>query len=275
MADPTALITHGHRTALKWHRGRRVLSDPAFGTDRICEGMALGASVEIDLQPLADGGFAVLHDDRLDRETEGSGPVAAFTAIRVQGLRRRQTDGRLQPDRVATLADLVTRLAKAPMGGGALLQLDLKCDDSALTPAHVTAFARDTAPIAGHLILSGGDAAAVRRLAAQGLRVGYDPCSAASIAALWAGRDFAGFIDQTTQAMPEAGMIYLDHSLILAVHEAGFDMVAALHAQGRQVDAYTLRTATATSLPLIRVLRALKVDQITTDDPQGIAEALA
>lgn len=57
---------------LKWHRLRRRLSDPLFGSDALLKGLPLGASMEIDLRVRRDGGFVVLHDDTLDRETSGA-----------------------------------------------------------------------------------------------------------------------------------------------------------------------------------------------------------
>jgi glycerophosphoryl diester phosphodiesterase len=55
----------------------------------------------------------------------------------------------------------------------------------------------------------------------------------------------------------------------------GYDLVAAFHAAGRRVDAYTIRRADAAGLDAVRRLLALRVDQVTTDDPEGLAAALA
>ena len=62
MADAISVTRDGHRTFLKWHRARRRAADPVFTGRRILEGMALGASVEVDLVLHADDGFAVLHN---------------------------------------------------------------------------------------------------------------------------------------------------------------------------------------------------------------------
>jgi glycerophosphoryl diester phosphodiesterase len=71
--------------------------------------------------------------------------------------------------------------------------------------------------------------------------------------------------------VPEAKIIYLDHQLVLSAAAAGHDLVAACHAAGKRVDAYTINTADARGMDLIRRLVSLKVDQITTDDPEGVA----
>src|SRR4051812_13637445 len=70
-----ALLRRGNRTLFKWHRGRRYRDDVNFSAGRIIEGLRLGASVEVDLRRHAGGGFAVLHDATLDRETDGTGAV--------------------------------------------------------------------------------------------------------------------------------------------------------------------------------------------------------
>ncbi|MNY82209.1 hypothetical protein D3C86_2241780 [compost metagenome] len=52
--------------------------------------------------------------------------------------------------------------------------------------------------------------------------------------------------------------------------DAGFDMVAAFHRHGKRIDAWTIREASAASKPVVERLLELKVDQITTDEPEGL-----
>ena len=55
-------ISHlGHVIRLKWHRLRRSIADPEFGAAVMADGFRLCASMELDLQVRADGGFVVLH----------------------------------------------------------------------------------------------------------------------------------------------------------------------------------------------------------------------
>jgi glycerophosphoryl diester phosphodiesterase len=70
-------------------------------------------------------------------------------------------------------------------------------------------------------------------------------------------------------------MIYLDHRLVLGALAEGADLVAAFHAAGRRVDAYTIQRADAEGIQAAQRLLALRVDQITTDDPEGLGAALA
>lgn len=276
--DPAiAVARDGHRTFLKWHRARRRGSDPAFTGRRILEGLGLGASVEVDLVVHGSGGFAVLHDLTLDRETTGTGPVRATPAGVLRGLRLRGGDGAPLPDPVMLLEDLVALLAVGdalhPEG---LLQLDFKEEERDLDDATVEAFGRLVAPVAGRMILSSGDAGAVRRLAraAPGLGIGHDPCHFGALDRLRGSRDFPGFVARALWEAPDATTIYLDHRLVLAAADAGHDLVAGFHAAGRGVDAYTIERADAAGLEAARRLLALRVDQITTDDPEGLGAAL-
>lgn len=273
MSNPILIERHGHRTWLKWHRARRRASDPVFTGARILEGMRLGASVEVDLVVHADRGYAVLHDLTLERETTGSGRVADWGATALRTLHLRGEDGAVLSDRVMLLEDLCALLAQEDVHPNALLQLDYKEDWRVLDPAAIAAFKASVAPVARHMILSAGDAEAVRVLTAgvDGLRIGYDPCHDGALDRLQQSRDFAGFVRDAVAASPQAELIYLAYPLVLEADRLGFDIIAAFHAAGRRIDAYTINRADAASAPLVERLLALKVDQITTDDPEGLA----
>ena len=274
---PTVIVHAAGRTWLKWHRGRRRLADFEFDPQRIREGMRLGASVEIDLRRHAGGGFAVLHDETLDRATTGSGPVRLASAEALRALHLRDNGGAATDVGVALLGDLCRDLAAAAIGEGALLQLDLKEDSSTLSSSDIGAFARDVAPVQRHMILSGGDALAVRRLAKAlpQMQTGHDPCHFGAREALEVSGDDSGFVGRALAEAGTARMIYLDIRLILDALGRDFDMIGAFHAAGRRVDAYTVQALAPGTVDLCRRLMALGVDQITTDDPEGIFAALA
>lgn len=273
---PTAHITaDGHRVALKWHRARRHSGDMAFSPVRIREGLAAGASVEVDIHPLACGDWAVLHDATLDRETTGAGPVAAMTAAGLVALRLRDANGAASDVSLTSLSRLALDASQGAVGAGALLQLDLKVDADALTPANIAGFAAAVAPLAPHMILSGGDARAVLRLAeAAEIAVGFDPChEGASVDLAVTGR-FDAFVASALAALPAARMIYLDRHLVALATKRGADLVAPFRAAGRQVDVYTFRDSGPSEVAAARMAVAARVDQITTDDPAGLLEAL-
>lgn len=277
MSDPLYLERGGHRTWLKWHRGRRKASDPVFTGSRILEAMRLGASVEVDLVIHADHGCAILHNFSLEEETTGTGLVRETSAATLRALHLRRNDGTVLPDRVMLLEDLCALLAREAPHPDALLQLDFKEDFAALTPEVIANFGAAVGPVARSMIVSGGDFDAISTLAksAPNVQSGYDPCYGASLARLQASGDFSAFINDALKTAPDAEMIYLAYDIVLAADAAGFDIVAPIHAAGRRIDAWTIRTVDETTLPQVRRLLALKVDQITTDDPEGLHAALA
>jgi glycerophosphoryl diester phosphodiesterase len=95
-----------------------------------------------------------------------------------------------------------------------------------------------------------------------------------AIERLQASGDFYGFVARAVAVSPRAEMIYLDYRLVLGAQDRGVDLVAAFHAAGRRVDAYTVRRADAEGVAAAHRLLALRVDQITTDDPEGLGAAL-
>ena len=90
-----------------------------------------------------------------------------------------------------------------------------------------------------------------------------------------ATRRYSAFVADALAAAPDAELIYLEHTLVLAAADDGFDLVAAFHDANRRVDAYTIPRADAAGIAAARRLLDLRVDQITTDDADGLAAALA
>ena len=272
MSDPIFIERDGHRTWLKWHRAKRRASDPFFTGKRILEGMRIGASVEVDLVVHGDRGFAVLHDLSVERETTGQGKVAELTADQLRALQLRGVEGVPLDEKVMLLEDLCGLLAEGGLHADALLQLDYKEDWRVLDAAALSTFRAAVTPVARHMIVSSGDAEAVRLLteSTPGIRIGYDPCHDGALDRLAQTQDFAGFVRDTVTASPRAEMIYLAYQLVLEADRLGFDMVGAFHAAGRRIDAYTINKADDVALPKVRRLLELKVDQITTDDPEGL-----
>ena len=272
-----SLRSNDHITMLKWHRGRRFVTDAVFTRSRIVEGMRLGASIEVDIQRHGSNGFAILHDDTLNRETSGSGPVGVQKVHELRQLRMRDNDGAVTAEPVLLLDDLAELLAAGPVDADAVLQLDLKNDRASLSPDDIAAFPSAVEPFLANVLVSGDDADAVDSLhrATPGLRTGYDPCREDTIAELRRTGDYAAFVQAALAAAPDAEMIYIHHRIVLAADTAGFDMIGAIQAAGKRVDAWTIEEVTDATLAMARRLLALKVDQITTDDPVGLEAALS
>ncbi|UYN99782.1 MAG: glycerophosphodiester phosphodiesterase [Devosia sp.] len=276
MADPLFIDRHGHRTWLKWHRGRRRASDPVFTGARILEAMRLGASVEVDLVVTGDKGMAVLHDLTLDRETTGAGPVAGTSDAAIRQLNLRGNNGEPLPDAVMLLEDLCQLMAGGAVHPDALLQLDYKEDESVLDDRAVAKFVAATGPVASNMVVSSGSAKAIDMLTAAlpAMKKGFDATNEARFrAALAAGR-LQEYVDEAMAEMPDAALVYLYWEMVTHAADAGFDIVDAFHRHGTRIDAWTIREVTPASVVQVERLLDLKVDQITTDDPEGLYAAL-
>jgi glycerophosphoryl diester phosphodiesterase len=267
-----AIETGDHVTRLKWHRLQRSRSDLPFTPRRLLEGLAAGASVEVDLRRHADHSFVCLHDASLDRETSGTGPIAqaSLQQLRRLTLRGQETS---RGEGLILLEDLA-ELARSVAAPDALIQLDLKETDDALDSQTIENFRRTLACVAGRCILSGCDWRAVSRLAAAvpAMRRGFDPCDAETLEQLRDGLDCLDFVESTLAIAPEAEMIYLDYRIVLAAEGMGIDLVAPFRAAGKAVDAWTLNTDHVGALRSVERLVALKVDQITTDEPDALQD---
>jgi len=276
VTDPLYITRDGHRTWIKWHRGRRTVTDPVFTPTRILEAMRLGASVEVDLVIHADNGCAVLHNFSLEKETTGTGLVRETSAATLRDLHLRDNAGAPIADKVMLLEDLCALLAENGAHPEALLQLDFKESMAALTPEVIDNFARAVMPVAGSMILSGGDAEAIALLAkaTPGLRSGFDPSDEQVFKAALAAGTLDKFVADAIAAAPEADFIYLHWQIVTLAADAGFDIVAAFHHHGKRIDAWTINTVDDTSIPNVRRLLDLKVDQITTDDPERLKAAI-
>jgi glycerophosphoryl diester phosphodiesterase len=273
MAEGVALRLRGHTVHLKWHRLHRRRSDPVFTGVRLAEGLALGASMEVDLRVHAGGGFAVLHEESLEHETTGIGPIASASADYLRSLRIRSEDGAPTGNPVLLLEDLIG-LLRTHGAYGARVQLDVKDTVDRLTPAAIANFAEMVGDFGPNLIVSGGDWAAVSALAtnALGVRSGYDPCDLPEARKIESTGDAADFVALTERIAPGAAMIYLAYPLVLHARDLGYDAVAAFHAHGQEVDAWTLNTDHADAATSLRRLVECRVDQITTDEPTRMEE---
>ena len=274
MADGIALRIPGHEIALKWHRLRRRREDPVFTKRRLGEGLELGASMEVDLRVHAEGGLVVLHEELLEHETTGVGPVRAASAEYLRGLHILDENGAATDNPVLLFEDLATLVRQRPPTD-ALVQLDFKETIDRVTSRTVEALAAAVRGIEENFILSGGDWGAVKRLADAGIGMGYDPCELPEASRLASPADVAAFVDLTERIAPEAQMIYLDYTLILGASRLGADIVDAFHRHARLIDAWTLNSDHPDAAASLRELVRLRVDQITTDEPIRLEELFA
>jgi len=264
--DAVALDHGGRRVLLKWHKLRRAPDHPPFSLDNLRVGVQLGASVEVDLRLLADNAWVCLHDDTLDRETDGAGPVRAIDTEAARTLRIAGAD---YPPPL--LADLTAALADA--APGACLQFDLKQDAGEISDDAIAIFAEAVAAVARHCLLSGEDWQAVQRLGAgvAGLRLGYDPCRYIEQRSFARPSDIEGFVAEAARTAPEADAFYVHHGLVTTGLALGVNPIAALNRHGAFVDVWTLDPTTQDAARILADVVAAGADQITTNDPPGLA----
>jgi len=275
-SEGVAIETSGRRVRLKWHRLKRTASDVVFTPQRLKEGMALGAAMEVDLRRHADHSFVCLHDATLERETTGAGPVIDAGLRTLRGLALRSDEGAPTSEGLILLEDLA-ELARHGGAARGLIQLDLKENDAMIDDLVVANFRRTLASVSHRFILSGGDWRAVCRLAdsVPGLSRGFDPCDDDTLDRLRKPEDFRAFASDALHAAPEAEMIYLEYPIILAAEEQGVDLIAPFHDAGKAVDAWTLNPHHPRAAESLWRLVALNVDQITTDEPDMLQALFA
>lgn len=109
-------------TLISAHRGgpQPGLPENALETLQASAGAGVWL-LEIDIRKTAEGALVLLHDETLDRTTNGAGPVAAAAAAEVARLRLKDAFGAPTPFAPPSLA-----AALAWADGRAVLQLDVK-----------------------------------------------------------------------------------------------------------------------------------------------------
>ena len=103
---------------------------------------------------------------------------------------------------------------------------------------------------------------------------GYDPSDALDETSVRDVVRLRRFVDEALATAPDADFIYLYWQIVTIAAEVGFDIVEAFHAAGKRVDAWTIQVADAGTKPAVEKLLDCKVDQITTDDPEGLVTLL-
>jgi glycerophosphoryl diester phosphodiesterase len=256
----------------------------------------------MDISPLADGEFVLLHGPSLEPETTGFGLVSALTADEVSNLRRVWRGGVTdEPVRLLGQALKLLRRHLHPVE----LQLDLKPYPS-LTDAALANLVAALQSVKNRVRVTSEADWALRRLRAldADLALGFDPLlyfEAPSQEArdpdeppfrlgaygYWDDHPLASqrwgktapYLAARAEALwtqaPSGAMWYIQGELLAQVLDDGFDWIAALHNWGAQVVAWTLNADRPPDVELARRLAMAGVDRITTDDAPALARALA
>jgi glycerophosphoryl diester phosphodiesterase len=287
--------------AMVYHAAGRSNRFPPNTLRGLSDCLVAGARfIEVDINPLADGAYALLHERFLEDETNGKGSVTAATGQMVGELRRRW-QGKLTDERVALLSDAVA------LAAGAQTLVELQLDLKAYTPMPDVALAslgRMVGPLGRRVRVSSTSDRDLRRLheLAPDLALGFDPLRHLDVdpgpgkaASRYLRRIGAyGYLDDHALAADRWGtaseylvaradalwaqapvsMWYIRATLLARMLADGFDWIADLHRRGAQVTAWTLNPDRPHHLGLAAELIGHGVDRIITDDAPRLAEAL-
>lgn len=304
-AHPDSIIQagDGRMVPLKVHRCLWSGDYPENSLPAIAECyQAAVARTEIDLHPLRDADFLVVHDAELEGSTTGAGPVVDLTRREAQSLQLRAAGASITSDRPPLLSEVVALIRTLP--AATVLELDLVTVWPMAWP-RAEELARLLQPVKGRVFLNGYDWN-VRRM------LEVDPTLGAAYDLLphldWVpAGDMEGDADEAEWGLPRGAYGYLDaHPLarerrqpaaeyltdrleVLArlvpgareLHvrltlfermlEDGIAVAELVHRHGLQLDVWTLNAGTPRWHERLAGALAAGADVITSDTPQALA----
>ena len=271
---------------------------------RVC--LEAGAAfIEIDIAALADSDYLLVHDERLESETTGLGPVGQCSLADSGSLFYKNVDGGASAYHVPRLGEVVQLLLDYP--NGSRLQLDYKNVIPFSEPEPLQRLVRLIEPLGDRVIVSTGADWQLRRLRrlAAWLELGFDihfyidwrfpeePVDPRvppyrqgaygywddhilSMQRLWTTAEYlAERCEMLTTLVPGVTTFYIDHRLLAQSLDDGFNWADALHKAGIKLDAWTLDADNPTAVANAKRLLAAGVDQFTTNTPGELAAILA
>ncbi|MCJ7696382.1 MAG: hypothetical protein MUO40_13295 [Anaerolineaceae bacterium] len=283
------------------HAANRDHTYPAGSISAVRSCLESGAvAVEIDVLPIADNNFVLLHDLDLSETTNGAGNASPLHRSDFEHMRYK-IHGQVTDERIGFLdevIDLVTYNDSLEK-----LQLDLK-PYTTLTPALIHRLLTLLKPILDRVQVSSVADWAVRALRyfSPDLSLGFDPLLYLDVidseprpenvppfrvgaygllddhplsAYQWGSKKdyFAARADALfAQAVPGCEW-FIRAETLLAAQNCGFDWIAYLHNRNCKIDAWTLDPQVE-SIGLAKELVSLGVDEITTNDPLGLAAVM-
>jgi glycerophosphoryl diester phosphodiesterase len=256
---------------LKWHMLRRRATDPAHLRENLEPGLEAGAALEVDLVATSDGAFVCLHDLTLDRETTGTGPVAAKTAAELRALRQRGNDGAPLESPPLFFEEVVAAVRRGKPHDRQV-QLDFKVPASGFDAAMLAGLRRTLGDAAPAFIVGTPDAEVYARVreGAPEIAVGFDPLALHETNPPRTKVGFVALADETLRLGPGARIYYLNANLFLAGLAAGVDLLARVTQDGAEVDAWTVDATRPNIRAQLRALVEAGVHQITTNDAEAL-----
>jgi len=259
------------------------------------------SAIEIDILPIADGSFVLLHDPDLEVNTSGKGNALSMTREDLSELRYRK-NGQITDERLGFLDQVIPLVADNLSLGK--LQLDFK-PFAVLSPALIGKLLDIIKPIKERVQISSVADWAIRALShlAPELDLGFDPLlyldvvsdeiRPATIAPFRIGaygmlddHPLSGYVwgskaeyfnarAEVLFSQAVAGCEwFIRAETILAAYETGFNWIDFLHDHDCIVDAWTLEPQ-GHSAEMAKKLYRLGIDEITSNDAVGMAKLLA
>lgn len=198
--------------------------------------------IELDVMLTADSQVVVIHDDTVDRTTNGSGRVADMTLDEVQQLNAGEGE------KVPTLSDVLERF-----GGKFLINIELKNYTSIF----------DSLPIEVSKIIKS------HKLVENVLISSFNPFNLPRVRRRISDARL-GLLTQPNQAQHWIWRVFEYDAMHPHFNDVDALLVSALHARNREVNVWTVDDPEE-----IKRLVDLEVDGIITNDPKRAMEVLA
>ena len=259
------------------------------------------AVVEIDIIPLTDGSFALLHDPNLGLHTNGTGNAAEMKKDQIEGLFYRN-NGSLTGERVGFLTGAVNLLQDYP--GTKRLQIDFKPFVPLPQPL-LDGFLSLIAPVIERIQVSSYADWVLRDLKrlSPTLSLGFDPFLYFDLvkdepqpenvppfrvgaygllddhpmsAYRWGtlGDYFAVRAEALLAQAPEGCDWFIRAEILKMALDAGYNWIEFLHGHGSKVDGWTIDVDQPAHIDLANFLIDHGIDALTTDSPRELAKQL-
>jgi len=259
------------------------------------------AVIEIDVIPLRDGSFALLHEQNLEGETNGYGKATTMKRDQVENMYYKVND-KVSQEKVGFLEDAIDLFRAYPKTQR--LQLDLK-PFAPLTRAVLSDLLAILTPVKDRILVTSVADWALRSLAnfAPDLSLGFDPLLYIDIADedprpegippfrvgaygllddhplsayQWGplGDYLAARAGALLVQVPKGCAWFIRAILLQQSLEAGFDWIKFLHQQGSSVDGWTIDVSQPEQIKLAQSLVDHGIDFLTTDTPAQLAPYL-
>lgn len=299
---PETLEKRKHPVTLIHHAANCGHNAPPGSLSALKTCLESGAAViEIDVIPLADGSFALLHDQYLENETSGEGRAPAMVRGQIERLNYK-VENKITDEKVGFLETAIDLLKSHPDTD--CLQIDLK-PFTPLTRGVLRGFLEIIKPVKSRIQVTSMADWAVRSLArfTPELALGFDPLLYLDLegeeprppevppfrtgayglrddhplsAYEWGplGDYFAARAGALLVQAPKGCEWFIRADLLKMAYDAGFDWIDFLHQNGSAVDGWTIDVTQPEQVELARFLVAHGVDKLTTDTPARLAVQL-